>query len=190
MYIYENEIFMTEEWKDIKEYEGLYQVSNLGRVKSLKFGKEKILKLSNNKGYIQVTLYNDVIRKTYKVHRLVAETFLPNSDNKPCIDHINTNRTDNRVENLRWCTYKENMNNLLTKEKITINNYNLGKIGKEHYSSKPVLQYDKNGNFINEWDSMSDVERELKIYKTNISNCCKGKINTAGGYIWRYKLCG
>lgn len=164
---------MNEIWKDIKGYEGLYQVSNFGNVKSLSNNfsrKEKILKLNNIKGYLFVDLYKNGKVKHYKVHRLVAEHFIPNPDNKPCIDHINTNKTDNRVENLRWTTHKENSNNPLTIDK----------------RSKPIIQFSKDGEFIKKWNSALDVQRELGIKQGNISNCCKGKRNIAGGYIWRY----
>ena len=112
-----------EEWKAIKGYEGLYEVSNLGRVKSLerkvkhpivreKTIKEKILKYNiDNNGYLYVTLYKDGKSKSFKVHRLVAIAFIPNPNNKPDIDHINTNKKDNRIENLRWVTKEENMSN-------------------------------------------------------------------------------
>ena len=114
---------MEEEiWKPIKDYEGLYEVSNLGRVKSLNYrktGKEKILKnMKNNNGYLVVGLTKNGKRKNYLIHRLVAEAFIPNTEGKPHIDHINTIKNDNSVENLRWVTNKENNNNPLTKKEI------------------------------------------------------------------------
>lgn len=118
-----------EEWKDIKGYEGLYQVSNIGRIKSNSRAilrknkrilriKERIIKLQLNKdnGYYYVGLHNEGIMQIKPVHRLVAETFIPNPTNLPCVDHINGEKTDNRVENLKWCTFKENSNNPLTRE--------------------------------------------------------------------------
>lgn len=117
---------MMEIWKDIKGYEGLYQVSNLGRVKSLErivnFGnqqrivKEKILSpRDNGNGYKTVCLQS----KYFYIHRLVAQTFIPNPDNKPQVDHIDTNKSNNCVDNLRWATHSENMNNPATKTKRT-----------------------------------------------------------------------
>lgn len=104
-----------EIWRTIEGYNGMYQVSNLGNVKSLRFGKERVLKTAfDNNGYHRLGLYKDGKVKKWYVHRLVCEAFIPNPDDKPCIDHINTDRTDNRVENLRWATVKENQNNPLT----------------------------------------------------------------------------
>lgn len=120
-----------EEWRDIEGYEGLYQVSNEGRVKALdrfvdnywgtkQFVRERILKATNDKnGYLTVSLCKDGKEKKSKVHRLVAEAFIPNTENKPCIDHINTIKDDNRVDNIRWCTPKENSNNPLTRKRIS-----------------------------------------------------------------------
>lgn len=165
---------MNEIWKDIKGYEGLYQISNLGNVKSLNYrntDEEKILKqIKHSKGYLQVGLCKNGKTKKYTTHRLVAEHFIPNPNNLPQIDHINTNKTDNRVENLRWCTIKENNNNPLTIDKI----------------SKPIIQFSKDGELIRKWNSAMDVQRELGIKQNNISNCCKGKLKSVGGYIWRY----
>lgn len=133
MEIYQNlslEDLPNEVWKDVPNYEGLYQASNLGRIKSLprldRLGREVkggIRKQTMaNTGYLCVPLYakegGKKTLKLYCVHRLIAETFLPNLDNKPCIDHINTVKTDNRVENLKWVTYQENNNNPITKSSM------------------------------------------------------------------------
>ena len=110
-----------ENWKDIEGYEGLYQVSNIGRVKRLagfKCNVERFLTGQKDKdGYILLCLSKDGSIKRYRVHRLVAEAFVPNPDNKPEIDHINTDRSDNRAENLRWATRKENANNPITRKR-------------------------------------------------------------------------
>lgn len=184
---------MIEEWKDIEGYPD-YMVSNLGRVKSLKFGKGKILKPQTlNNGYLIIGLSQNGKRTPFLIHRLVAEAFIPNLDNKHCIDHINTIRTDNRVENLRWCTQKENLNNPITKIYISERQkgekgYWYGKLGKESKNSKPILQISTNGEFIKKWDCIKDVERELGFNNSNISKCCcgKGYYKTAYGYIWKY----
>lgn len=170
-----------EIWKVIEEYPN-YMVSSIGRVKSLNYnrtGKEKILKpYKNPDGYLQVILSKDGKIKSCKTHRLVAQAFIPNTDNKPCIDHINTNRTDNRVENLRWVTHTENMNNLLTLNKLK---------GENNYKAKSIIQFSKDGDFIKKWDCQADIERELNILKSSISNCCSGRSKTSGGYKWGYE---
>ena len=199
---------MEEIWKDIKGYEG-YQVSNLGRVRSLDRIdsnnhplKGVILKpYISNSGYLLVGLYKQQKRDRKLLHRLVAEAFIPNPDNKPEIDHINTIKTDNTVflnkdgsinyekTNLRWTTRKENINNPLTKTKMQINarKPSKGKYGKKHHRSKPIIQYDKEGNFIKEWDCANDVERVLGISNKHIGSVCLRKRKSCGGYIWKYK---
>lgn len=107
-----------EEWRDVKGFEGLYQVSNLGRVKGLKSGVILSTKRKDGNGYPQSSLWKDGKATPIDNHILVARAFLQNPDNKPCIDHINGNKEDNRVENLRFVTYKENMANPVTYEKV------------------------------------------------------------------------
>lgn len=120
-----------EEWKDVKGFEGLYQVSNEGRVKSLGGNRYKVIRFL--KGYIQITgyrvftLWKNGKYKLLTGHRLVAKTFIPNPENKPCVDHINTIRTDNRVENLRWCTVKENNSNINTRKNMSLAQINSNK---------------------------------------------------------------
>ena len=181
---------MKEEiWNNIEGFEGKYMVSSFGRVKSLNFGKETILKPRTDKdGYKLINLYKDKKSHTFKIHRLVAQAFIPNPDNKPHIDHINTNRTDNKVDNLRWCTPSENNLNPITYEKrIGENCYMFGIIGSKHRASKPVCKFTKKGIFIKEYDNAQEFAREHNLYSgSNVSSCCKGKLKTAYGYIWKY----
>ena len=181
-----------EEWRPIKGYEGLYEISNLGRVKSLEriitrsdgvkqTIKSKILKGTRDKdGYLIVGLSKNYETKQFKVHRLVAETFISNPDNKPEVDHINTNRTDNVATNLRWCTHEGNCNNVLSKKKRS------EKIGKDNPKSKKVVQLTLDGDLVKVWDSAKDAVREEGFSDSHISNCCKGKRKTHRGYKWVY----
>ena len=174
---------MQEEWKDIRDYEGLYQISNKGNVKSLgnnKTKKEKILKSSVNKrGYLDVKLCKNGKHKNFRINRLVAEAFISNPNNLPQVNHKNEIKDDNRVENLEWCTVKYNINFGTRTERVAEKQIN----GK---CSKPVLQIDKTTNkLIAEYPSLREVERQLGI--SHISECCLGKRNTAGGYKWQYK---
>lgn len=176
---------INETWKNIPGYEN-YQISSFGRVKSLNYnrtGKEKLLKLKlSSKGYYYVPLCKNGEMKNFRVHRLVSLVFISNPSNKPFVDHINGDRLDNRVENLRWCTNKENCNFPLAKKNRSQSLINNPK------KSKAVLQLDINtGEVINEFPSIMEVERQLGIGRGSISHCCNGKYKTAYGYYWRYK---
>jgi hypothetical protein len=186
---------MNEVWKDIKGYENLYQISSMGRVKSLerimeyyRNGKKQTMRIPetiltpiiDNNGYSRVTLFRNSKRKMVFIHRLVGEAFIPNPENKPCIDHINTIRDDNRVENLRFCTYSENNLNPLTLERFK------SWVGINNKFSKQVIQFDLNGELIRKWDCITDVKRELGIEVSQIGACCAGKRKTASGSKWKY----
>lgn len=173
---------MKEIWKDISGYEGLYQVSNLGRVKRVLFinnqitkSTDKILKLIKERGgYVHVNLYKNNTSKRYLVHRLVANAFIDNPDNLPQVNHKNEIKDDNRSQNLEWCTNLYN------------NNYGTKKERLAKVRMKRVRQYDRNGNVVKDWDSISMAEKELNIDHSCILRCCKLRQKTAGGFIWRY----
>ena len=173
---------MIEEiWKPIKGYEGLYEVSSLGRVKSLQridnnnhSLKEKIMIQHNKYGYQTICLSKHGKHQYFRVHRLVAQAFIPNPNNYTIVNHIDENKQNNCVDNLEWCTQKYNVNHGTSIEKI-----------KQHHS-KPVYQYTMDGNLIHKWDSCMDIHRKLGYSQGNISACARGERNSCGGYIWKY----
>ena len=161
----------NEIWRDVVGYEGLYQVSDQGRVKSFKWNKERFLKPSMDKdGYLLVTLCAGGKPKTLKVHRLVCEAFHENPDNKPQVNHINEDKVDNRACNLEWCTCKQNVNHGSRNERV----------------SKPVGQYSLDGKLIKLWPSTMEAERQAGFNHGNISQVANGKYKQAYGCIWKY----
>lgn len=168
----------TEIWKPIKGYEGLYEISNWGRVKSLNYrrsGKLGLLKPKVDKdGYLVVCFCKDGKRKYFFVHRLVAEVFLENPDNLPCVNHKDENKTNNSVDNLEWCTHEYNIN------------YGSHNERKAKTQSKPVLQFTLSGDLIREWVSMAECTRN-GFRQSAVCRCCRGELKTHKGYIWRYK---
>ena len=170
-----------ETFKDIKGYDD-YQVSNLGRVKSLLHGKERILKpCMTRKGYLLVNLYKDGEGKSYFVHRLVAEAFIPNPDNLPQINHKDECKINNCIENLEWCSASYNMNYNDGQKRRGVKKIN----GKR---SKKVYQYSLDGVLVAEYPSTNEVHRQLGYSQSNIRTCCNGKLKTAYGYKWSYNL--
>lgn len=177
-----------EEWKDIEWYAGLYQISNFGRVKSFRYGEGKIIKPFINNGYYCVGLSRKDDYKKVRVHRLVAKHFIPNPDNKKEVNHIDGNKLNNNVSNLEWSTRSENIKHAFLNGLKTISEKQIAQCRLLGQSlSKKVLQYDMQDNFIKEWDSTAEAGRQLKINQSNISACCRGKRNNAGGYVWKYK---
>lgn len=180
---------MQEEiWKDIKDYEGLYQVSNLGRVRSIpRRGTCKTLHIlkpgKNHKNYLQVRLTKNSKGKTFVIHRLVAKSFILNPNDYPQVNHIDGNKLNNCVDNLEWCTNEYNM-----KEACRLGlRDNIYKKGKEHCRSVSINQYDLQGKFIKKWFCVKDIERELNFDNRNICACARHKKKSAYGYIWRYE---
>ena len=186
---------MEEIWKDIPGYETLYQVSNLGNVRSLdhirKNGKKenqiciskgKILKQAKQKesGYMFAVLSKNGKTKGFRVHRLVAETFLENPNNYKCVNHKDENKENNNVNNLEWCSYLYNNNYGTKKDRL--------KIIQQKRVGRKVNQYDLNGTLIKKWNCIMDIERYLKKERSNavISACCRNKTKTAYGYRWEY----
>lgn len=185
---------MKEIWKDIPNYEGLYQVSNLGNVKSLCYGARnirksnvhKILKHSpNNWGYHKVQLYKNGKSQMLYIHRLVASLFIPNPENKVQVNHIDGNKENNTVSNLEWATPRENLEhaiNLGLKSPTPM----LGRKGSANKNSKKVSQYDKQGNYIATYCSIVEAATIVHTHACNISACLTGHHKTGAGYIWKY----
>lgn len=176
---------MKEYWIEIKGHPR-YQVSTLGRVKCLNWnrtGKEKICKLTKSgNGYLQVRI--DGMLK--QVHRLVLSSFIPNPQNKPEVEHNDTNRANNIVGNLKWVRHNENCNNPLTRKHMSENAAMLGKFGDDCPNSVPIVQLTLDGKFIRRWSSAREVERELGFDHSNIAKCCIGKRNYSFGFRWVY----
>lgn len=169
-----------EEFKDIIGYEGYYQVSNKGRIKSLgndKNRKEKYLKpTKDGDNYLRVGLHKDGKQKTCHIHRLVAEAFIPNPDNLPTVDHIDRNLSNNTVENLRWADMKMQAENKCEWDRTN----------QVKSRSIPVSQYTNSGEFIATYPSSREAERKTGVANQSITACIKGRLNSAGNYVWRY----
>ena len=171
-----------EYWKPVVGYEGLYEVSNWGRVKSIKFGKERILKQYIRCGYYIVSLWKNGKGKSYSVHRLVAEAFLEIPEELRHLEgtrylqvnHKDEDKNNNNVDNLEWCDAKYNTNFGTCIER------------RSKKKSKPVLQYNLDGTFVREWPSTMECERN-GYNNTCISKCCLGNLKTYRGFIWKYK---
>lgn len=178
---------MEEVWKDIEGYEGLYQISNFGRVKSLPkphknahgyyLTKEKILSprvCGTQREYLSVALQRDGERKQIKIHRLVAQAFIPNPNNLPEVNHIDENKGNNKADNLEWCTrsYNVNYGSRIEKQRKTL--------------IKPVAAYDAIGNFVQSFDSLAEAALFANVDGSNISRACKKEGRLSGGYMWKY----
>ena len=172
MYIIIEDLYMIETWKDIDEFDGLYQVSNLGRVRSQfrEGAKGGIIKQFVINRYMKVHLYKDGVSKFYYVHRLVALAFIPNPHNKPQINHKNGKKTDNRAINLEWSTSQENIQHAID-------------TGLRKF--KKVGQF-KNGVLIKEYLNCLQASKQTRIPQPNIWYCLNGKHKTCGGFEWEY----
>lgn len=163
---------IKEIWKPVVGYEAMYEVSNLGRVKSLNYrrsGREGIMTPTESTcGYPQLILSRDSTQNRFVVHCLVYEAFNGKIPEGHVIEHINGVKNDNRIENLRIATREEN------------------NFSKQQQYMKPVSQYTQDGEFIKEWPNAKAVERELGFSQSNISKCCRGRYKQAYKYIWRF----
>ena len=183
---------MTEIWKDIKGYEGLYQISNFGNVKRIKGINSRyydgyVLNTSDNgQGYKLVGLSKNKKRTNHYIHRLVAEAFIDNPQQYKEINHIDNNKSNNKVQNLEWCDRSYNVKYSYKQGRLPQKNM-IGRIGEKHPMSKPVMQYDTDGNFIREYGSARLASTITGVDYSTIKHCRRGKVKTAGGYIWKNK---
>lgn len=182
----------TEIWKDIEGYDGRYQVSDLGRVRSQDWRvpssegrtrviKGRILKPQPDKyGYMRVNLYADTHMKAHQVHRLVASAFIPNPCHHEQVNHRNEQKTDNRADNLEWCDVKYNITYGNRSRKVSETRINGAMLGKA------VEQLTTDGQHVSTYRSINEASRATGADNSVIIRCCKGKTETAGGYRWRY----
>ena len=180
---------MEEIWKDVVGYEGLYQVSNFGEVRSLNYLHKRCICVMKQKklrtGYMAIELHKDKIRKTINVHRIVAMAFIENKDNKPCVNHIDGNKENNKVSNLEWCTAKQNIEH--AKQTGLMKRSNVaGMYGIHKKAQKAVNQFTKDGEFVAKWDSMLAAARTLHCSQRCISACANGKTRSSMGFLWRF----
>lgn len=185
---------MKEIWRPIKGYECLYEVSSLGRIKSVLTGKIKAKCLCKN-GYYYCHLYKDNQRELKKVSRIVAEAFIPNPNNYPCINHKDENKKNDFVfinpdgtvdfekSNLEWCSYSYNSSYGTCSNRMIKTRNN--KVAKNR--ERPVVQYNLNGEVICEYKSMAEAEKQTGVLAVHISRVCRGVRKSAYGYVWKYK---
>ena len=209
---------MKEIWKDIEGYEGRYQVSNFGNVKSLNYkhtGEEKIMQSCKDKiGYLHIKLFMNGKPKMYKVHRLVAQAFIPNSNNYPQVNHKDENKINNNVNNLEWCTAKYNSNFGTRKERLRKNHkYNKGEkhpcYGKHHSKDTLKKMSENHADISNEkhprakkvicittnekFNCIKIASEKYNANQSQITKCCKGTAKSAGKHpitneklVWEY----
>lgn len=219
---------LNEIWKDVVGWEGLYIVSNLGNIRSLdrrvkgpqpngRLISGRLRKALISNGYASINLIDKETGRSTRnsVHRFVAEAFIPNPENKPCVNHIDGNKQNNHVSNLEWCTYKENMEHAFRtglskphkfteEQKQKIRQIGKGKINLALWQknnkakmaemalmaslkqAKKVNQFDMDGKFIKQWDSLADASRDIGLNIASICRCAKGKQKSTGGFKWEY----
>lgn len=176
---------MCEEWKDIDGFDGYYQISSFGNVRSVarvvKRGTnykpiaDRILKCHINRGYAYVVLSKSGLTKTLWIHRAVATAFISNPNNYPCVNHKDENKLNNRVDNLEWCTWSHNNSYQDLRKRAAVS------------KRKPIIQYTKNNVFIREWSYAQEAADALGINKRAIYECCYGRSKSSGGYVWKWK---
>lgn len=179
---------MEEKWKSVTGFVGLYEISNFGRIRSLcsdKWHKGKILKphLDGKGNYLSIILHKNKSTFHKQIHRIVAEEFIPNPHNYPCVNHKDEVKTNNNAMNLEWCTYSYNATYGSARYKNVISRTK----NKSKNAERAVLMMDKNNNVLREFRSGYEAQRHTNISRVGIRKCCIGEYRQAGGYIWKYK---
>ena len=197
---------MKEIWRDIKGYEGLYQVSNYGNVRSMNYSRTKRvkeLKLNKTNGYLRVILRKDKQSTSRAVHRLVAEAFIPNINDLPEVNHKDECKTNNNVDNLEWCTRVYNINYGTANKRRAETRIKNGTVWKNHFTpftnkeicarggraknkKKKIIQCNLDGTLVREWESAKDTEA-FGFDSATVTKCCKEKRKTHKSFIWKYK---
>lgn len=170
----------TEIWKPVVGFEGLYEVSNYGNLKGLKRGKN-LKSWVHRCGYVTCKLHKNGKWKCFSVHRLEAIAFIPNPENKPQVNHKDTNKANNYIDNLEWCNNSENQLH------ASANGKAFRLTGSKHHASRAVLQYSISGEFIKEYATITQASMESKISQASIFLCCSGKTKRPYTYVWKYK---
>lgn len=177
---------MGEIWKDISGYEGKYAISSYGNIIALNYNREKRaqnrIPRKDKGGYLYVNLWKNGISKTFKIHRLVAEAFLPNPNNLPQINHKDENKTNNSVFNLEWCSPSYNSKYGNHSRKVLDSH----KKNNSPKAEKSVAKCSKDGDILDIYISISEAARQTGINRECIRDTCIGKQKTCRGYIWRY----
>lgn len=182
---------VIEEWRPVVGFEGLYEVSNIGRVRSLTRYKKVIKPIITNTGYFQYQLWHNGVCRTGLAHRLVAQAFVPNTDNKPIVNHIDENKLNNSADNLEWVTHVENCNYGTAIARRTAHlDYSKRRINNKHQievASKPIIQLDENGDPLRWWESITKCSAAIGVSRSAIGKAIKrgGKIRQ--GFQFRYE---
>lgn len=173
---------MQEIWKNVENYDGIYQISSLGRVKN---SKNLIMKTKpSNDGYVRILLYKSGKYKAHYLHILVAKAFIDNPQNKAEVNHIDGNKNNNVISNLEWVTRRENHFHAV-KMGLKPVCPTIGKYGSKNPCSKPVYQYDLDGTFIKIWDCREEAANFYGCTPNSIGRCVNGVRRTCKGFIWR-----
>ncbi len=176
---------MIEIWKDIQGYEGLYQVSNLGNVRSLNWRKTSTVRnlylKPHNRGYLQVELAKNGKTRMFTVHRLVALHFVDGYHKDYVVNHKDENKTNNRSDNLEWVSFNGNV-------VFSVKKDSKGRCSSRWKNTTPVQQLTENGEIVKTWDSPRDVKVSLGYSDWSIKQCCEGVRKMAYGYKWRYAI--